>query len=117
MLKHGVWTVMDQNQVSSKDKVLTTTWAMKKKANGTYRARVNMRGYKQEQGVHYDKAKTAAPVTNDGTIHVAFVLAIMADWRQYVIDVQGEFLNGRFAENEHLYLEIPDGFEKHYDDT
>jgi len=29
--------------------------------------------------------------------------------------VQGAFLNGRFGENEQLYLKIPDGFEKYYD--
>jgi hypothetical protein len=42
-------------------------------------------------------------------------LAILAGWEPYVIDVQGAFLNGRFGNNEHLYLEVPDGFEKYYD--
>jgi hypothetical protein len=88
-----------------------------KKANGTYRARVNARGYEQVKGIHYDESSTAAPVTNDTTIRIIYVLAILAGWSPYVIDVQGAFLNGRFGENEHLYLEIPDGFENFYDKT
>ena len=103
--------------VSGNGKILTTTWAMKKKANGTYRARVNARGYKQVKGVHYDESRTAAPVTNNTTIRIIYVLAILAGWIPYVVDVQGAFLNGRFGDNEHLYLEIPDGFKKYYDKT
>jgi hypothetical protein len=117
MTNHGVWTAVDRSTVSGNGKILTTTWAMKKKANGTYRARVNARGYEQVKGIHYDESSTAAPVTNDTTIRIIYVLAILAGWSPYVIDVQGAFLNGRFGENEHLYLEIPDGFENFYDKT
>jgi hypothetical protein len=34
-------------------KLLTTTWAMKKKTNGQYRARITARGFLQEDGIHY----------------------------------------------------------------
>ena len=34
-------------------KIMTTTWAMKKKASGTYQGRLNVRGYKQVDGMHY----------------------------------------------------------------
>ena len=34
-------------------KVLTTTWAMKKKSNYTFRARMNMKGFEQEDREHY----------------------------------------------------------------
>ena len=115
MMQHEVWTAVDRSMVSGNGKILTTTWAMKKKANGTYRARVNARGYEQVKGIHYDESRTAAPVTNDTTIRIIYVLAILAGWSPYVIDVQGAFLNGRFEDDEHLYLEIPDGFEKYYD--
>jgi hypothetical protein len=43
-------------------KVMTATWAMKKKASGTYCARLAARGYKQVDGKHYSSNSTAAPV-------------------------------------------------------
>ena len=38
MLKHGVWKVVDQNNVPEGVGIIDSTWAMKKKANGDYRA-------------------------------------------------------------------------------
>ena len=42
-------------------------WAMKKKANGTFIARLNARGYEQVEGEHYNAYNIAAPVTSDVT--------------------------------------------------
>jgi Reverse transcriptase (RNA-dependent DNA polymerase) len=96
MLNRNVWTVSDKNQVTKTDKVLITTWAMKKKPNGNYRGRINAHGYEQIDGLHYNISNTAAPVTNDTTIWIIITLAIMAGWKGYLIDAKGEFLKGRF---------------------
>jgi hypothetical protein len=45
MIKSGVWNAVNKETLKSTDKVLTTTWAMKKKSNGSYRARINARGF------------------------------------------------------------------------
>jgi Reverse transcriptase (RNA-dependent DNA polymerase) len=116
LIKHNVWTPVDKSTISKDDKVMTTTWAMKKKANGTYRARLNARGYEQVEGMHYDTDSLAAPVTNDTTIRVAYVLAGLAGWKSYVVNVQGAFLNGRFEARERLFLKIPERFESKYSD-
>ena len=78
MIHNGVWTAINRNKVRPDGKTLTRAWAMKKKASGAYRARVNARGYEQEEGIHYNEANIAAPVTNDTTIRIALVLAILA---------------------------------------
>ena len=59
-------------------KVLTSTWAMKKKSNGKFRATVNARGYEQVNGIHYDADSMAAPAVNKITIGMVFVLMVMA---------------------------------------
>jgi hypothetical protein len=64
MNKHGVFEVVKASVVPKGAKVLTSTWAMKKKANGTFRARLNARGYEQIDGEHYDEFTKAAPVVN-----------------------------------------------------
>ena len=61
-------------------KVLTSTWVMKKKANGTYHTRMNARGYEQVDGIHYDENSKAAPVANEIVIQMIMVLIVMALW-------------------------------------
>ena len=55
-------------------KPIDSTWACKKKSNGTLRARVNGRGFKQIPGQHYDSSSIHAPITNATSIHVILVL-------------------------------------------
>ena len=114
MVDHHVWDEVPRDEVGSREKVLTSTWAMKKKANGKFRARVNARGYEQIDGVHYDEDTKSAPVTNDHTIRIVLILLCMAGWLSHILDVQGAFLNGRFADEEVLFMEIPEGFERFY---
>jgi len=46
MIKMGVWEAVPL-KIPNHAKVISTTWAMKKKLNGTFRARVNARGFMQ----------------------------------------------------------------------
>jgi Reverse transcriptase (RNA-dependent DNA polymerase) len=62
-------------------KIITSTWAKKKKSNGVFCARLAARGFQQQDGVHYDSSNTSSPVVNDITIRIFFVLAIMAGWK------------------------------------
>jgi hypothetical protein len=59
-------------------KLLTTTWAMKKKTNGQYRARITAQGLLQEDGIHYFSHSTASYVANELTINVVFTLLTLA---------------------------------------
>ena len=93
---------------------MTTTWAMKMKSNGVFRARLNMRGFEAEDGVHYDSTSTAAPVTNEITIRLVMTLAIMTGWIGQLVDVKGAFLHGEFENGEEIYTEIPQGFHKYW---
>ena len=47
------WVKTPINQVTNGEKIITSTWAMKKKkSNGVFRARLNARGYEQVDGEH-----------------------------------------------------------------
>ena len=87
---------------------------MKKKANGTIRARLNARGYEQIDGEHYDDNTKAAPVVNGITIRIVLVIMAMAGWYAELLDIRGAFLCGRFEDDERIYMEVPEGFEKYY---
>ena len=115
MHKHKVWKPVDRAEVPREAKVLTSTWAMKKKkSNSTFRACVNARGYKQIEGIHYNADTTVATVVNKMTIRIMFTLMVMANWYAEVVDVRGAFLHGEFEEGTKLYMEVPEGFERFY---
>jgi hypothetical protein len=58
MINSGVQTAV--KTLKATDKVLTTTWAMKKKPNRSYRARINARGFKQLDELHYDNSSVSS---------------------------------------------------------
>ena len=78
MIKKKVWKPVDRDSVPKDAKIIDSTWVMKKKYNGTYRATMNARGFKQVEGRHFDGKSLAAPVTNDASIRMMFTLMLMA---------------------------------------
>ena len=113
--KYNALTPVSQDLVPKDSKIMTTTWAMKKKANGTFRGCLNVRGYKQIDGMHYFGHNIAVPVANAITVQIVLVLfAMNPEWIVELIDVEGAFLQGKFADGEQMYIEIPDGFERFY---
>ena len=78
---------------------------------------MNARGFEQVEGVHYHESNIASPVTNDMSIRIIMVLALMARWTAKIVDVKGAFLHGEFEEeDEPIYMGVPQGFECHYED-
>ena len=84
---------------------------MKKKSNGTYRARLVARGFQQRLGKDYDGNATSAPVVNNATIRILLVLSILAAFDAWVVDVKGAFLKGNFKSWERVHMRIPEGMQ------
>jgi hypothetical protein len=64
--KYNVFAAVKRSELPVDAKILSKTWAMKKKTNGILRAMLNARGYEQEDGVHYFSDSISSPVTNPG---------------------------------------------------
>ena len=114
MMQHHVWEPVPIEEVPKGSKILTLTWAMKKKANKMYRVRRNACGYEQINGVHYNKDLKTAPVANEIVIRMVMVLIVMASWWAELLDVQGAFLTGEMDLENGCYLQVPEGFSKFY---
>jgi hypothetical protein len=114
MVKCKAWVAVPIESVPKGEKIITSTWAMKKKLNGTFRARLNARGFEQINGQHYQEDNKAAPVVNDTTFHILLILMLMASWHAEVLDVKGAFLHGLFEEGEQIHMGIPEGFEQYH---
>jgi hypothetical protein len=98
------------NDIPPGTKLLDSTWANKLKADGSTCCRLAIRGFQQIDGVHFDASDKAAPVICDVTIRVVLMLAIMANWLAWIVDVEGAFLQGRFQNSELIFMKIPNGF-------
>jgi hypothetical protein len=116
MVKRQVWRTELKKDVPKGAKIITSTWAIKNKASGRYRARLNTRGYKQVDGRHFDSTNISSPVTNDATIRIVMILTIIFGWTTGLIDVQGAFLCGNLKDGKQIYMEVPEGFERFYPD-
>jgi hypothetical protein len=112
--KRQVWRTELKKDVPNGAKILTSTWAMKKKVSGRFRARINARGYEQIDGQHYESINISSRVTNDAIIRIVMILTIIFGWTAGLIDVQRAFLCGNFKDGEDIYMEVPEGFEKCY---
>ena len=116
MLKFNVFEVVHPRDVPDHAKLFTSTWAMKKKPDGTYRARNAIRGYEQVNGVHFDEHDKSSPVATEVAIRIVFVLVIMAGWYQHLLDVEGAFLHGHFEhpDKHKMYTKVPEAYKKWY---
>ena len=92
MIKNNVWIPVKLQDLLKDTKLLTTTWAYKLKSNERKRARINSRGYKQINRVHYNESSIHSPVTNDISFCIIMIMALMAGCNGLINDVQGDFL-------------------------
>jgi len=74
MVKNKVFQVMQCDDLPERAKPIDSTWAYKKKINGTFRARANGGGFKKISDQHYDSSSIHAPVTNAASICMILVL-------------------------------------------
>ena len=80
MVEHEVFEPVPPDKIPTGAKILTSTCAMKKKANGIFRAYLNACGYEQEDGEHYDEDSRASLVVQEAMIFIVLVLILMMSW-------------------------------------
>jgi hypothetical protein len=106
MSRNEVFEEVHVDDIPPGTKLLDSTWANKLRADGLTRCHLAIRGFQQIDGVHFDASDKAAPVVCDVTIRVMLILAIMANWLAWIVDVEGAFLQGRFQIQLPMILEV-----------
>ncbi len=79
------------------------------KSNGVLCGRINVRGFKQVEGQHYDNTTISLPVTNAATIRIVLTLMVMSGMIAHVVNVKGAFLHGDFENGKNIHMKIPRG--------
>ena len=106
--KFNVLTAIPRSKLPKGTKAMSTTWAIKKKANGKLQGRLNAYGYEQVEGIYYYADYIAATVANPNSLRLLLtLLAMNPDWKAELIGVEGAFLQGKFIDGEELFIEVP----------
>jgi hypothetical protein len=114
MSRNEVFEEVNVDDILPGTKLSDGTWANKLKADGSTRCQLAILGFQQIDGVRFDASDKAAPVVCDVTIRVVLILAIIANWLAWIVDVEGTFLQGRFQNGELIFMKIPNGFQNFY---
>ncbi|GJY83886.1 retrovirus-related pol polyprotein from transposon TNT 1-94 [Tanacetum coccineum] len=98
------------NEASRVKPLLAQIFGNKKDEHETIiinKARLVAQGYRQEEGIIYDK--TFAPVARMKAIRIFLAYATYMNFKVFQIDVKSAFMDGKL--NEEVYVQEPPGFE------
>ena len=102
------WTLVD---LPDDRQAIENKWIFKRKTDADssvtiYKARIVEKGFRQVQGVDYDKILSLVAMLK--SVRIMLAIAAFYDYEIWQIDVKTAFLNG-FLEEE-LYMMQPEGF-------
>jgi hypothetical protein len=107
MVNNNAWELVKKSLLPKSTKVIDSTWVCKKNNTGKLCGCLNACGFKQVEGVHYNRSSTHTPVTNASIIQIVLILMIMAGWQGKIVDVKGKFLHGEFQDGNVIYMKVP----------
>jgi hypothetical protein len=105
MINNGIFEPVKISELPKGIKLIDTIWAMKKKSSGTLRGRVNLRGFFQIEGEHYDGTSISALVTNAMTMKMSLTLMLMQGGIARVVNVKRAFLYGKFDSGDKSHMD------------
>ena len=112
--QHHVFEPVEIKYLNAKATIIDSTWVMKLKSDGTKRARMAARGFKQISGKDFDPYGLMSPVVNIITVFIVLTLIIMFGWYAILIDLKRAFLTADMEPGREIYMKIPKGLEKYY---
>ena len=108
LLEHGTWEKVVRTDVPAGDHVIGCKWVFKTKANGTRKARLVIKGYRQKHGIDYHE--TFAAVSRMDSVRCIIASAVLRGWKLHQFDAVTAFLHGDVDSS--IYMELPEGFEE-----
>ncbi|GJT93127.1 retrovirus-related pol polyprotein from transposon TNT 1-94 [Tanacetum coccineum] len=108
LVANDVWELVPQPRNMT---IIETKWVFRNKLDendivSRNKARLVAQGYNQQEGIDYDE--TYAPVARLESIGILISYACALDFKLFLMDVKGAFLNGFI--NEEVYMAQPPGF-------
>ena len=89
MVRNQVWDVVDKNNILKGTNIIDSMWAMKKKANGDYRACLVAHGFNETQGKSFVHHDISSPVVHNITVQIVLVFMLMGSFAAHLVDMNG----------------------------
>ncbi|KAK9879752.1 hypothetical protein WA026_006815 [Henosepilachna vigintioctopunctata] len=105
--KNQTWEYIDKREVKG-TKILTNKWVFKIKDDGTYKARLVVRGCQQQKGLDY--TEVFSPVVNISSLRMILAVSVKRSFKLKKFDIKTAFLYGKITED--IYMNIPEGYDK-----
>ena len=86
------WEMVLRTDIPVGDHVIGCKWLFKTKANGTRKARLVNKGYRQKQGIDY--LETFAAVSRMDSARCIVASAVLHSWKLHQFDAVTAFLHG-----------------------
>lgn len=102
---NSTWELVDREKVGNK-RILSNKWVFRAKDDGTYKARLVIRGCEQKRGIDY--TDTYSPVLDSASLRILFALIANRNYQYLKFDVKTAFLYGDLKEE--IYMRPPEGF-------
>ena len=89
-------------------KVLSMKWVYKLKSDGTYKARLVIRGFTQREGDNtYDKDMVLSPTAHGPSVRILLASAVQLGRHVGTFDVANAFQQGEFIAGEVIFVRMP----------
>ncbi|GEQ72946.1 hypothetical protein JCM33374_g6634 [Metschnikowia sp. JCM 33374] len=75
-----------------------------------YKARAVVQGYRQQEGIHFNKYRVSSPVADLSSIRILTSIATEANYPIHHLDIKSAYLNASLPEGEEIYVRPPRGF-------
>lgn len=105
--KNQTWEYIDKKEANG-TKVLTNKWVFKIKDDGTYKARLVVRGCQQQKGIDY--TEVFSPVVNISSLRMLLAISVKRNFILKKFDIKTAFLYGKITED--IYMNVPEGYEE-----
>ncbi|KAJ6095264.1 Reverse transcriptase RNA-dependent DNA polymerase [Penicillium sp. IBT 16267x] len=107
-IRNGTWRMVPKQAYM---KLLPTKWVFKIKSDGTYKARLVVKGFRQRVTEFGD---IYASVAKSMTFKAFVAVAAHRGWHLHHVDIVAAFLHAQLKEA--LHMELPEPFEAEYPD-
>ena len=88
-MKNDIWDIINAKDVPKGGDTINSSWVMKKRANGDYRACLAAHQFKQTQGKSFAHNDISSLVVHDITAQIVLVLMLMTNMSAHLVDVNG----------------------------
>ncbi|KAJ8139395.1 hypothetical protein OY671_007393 [Metschnikowia pulcherrima] len=107
--------VFEVTKIPEGVQVIPTRWVYTHKEDdlkgAVYKARCVVQGFRQKEGIHFNKYRVSSPVVDLSSIRTLTAIATELDYPIHHLDIKSAYLNAPLPKGEEIYVTPPPGYD------